>query len=934
MESINLTNTLAGLAAIQRAMAGEDILFTKLEIGDGVLTNTDVSGMTGLVNKTKDYVLGAVKAEDSEIVRLRSNISNAGVTQDLIIREYGIYAKFENEQEFLFAYLNVGDLTTPLPNQTIGRYELNRDFILYIGNSLHVDFTSNGHLIYVSVNQYKDDMKTKANVIKSISELKTSNKYKNGDVVKVLENGLVFEIKEISTVGFEDELHFRLANGVYANLYLDASDFSWIIKRQNELVAKYLDINARNLELKITLQGDSITYGHDTVSSDVIAAPTDILPDGSTHSFTRSPRPINISLQKNLREIYGRENITVENRGYSGDYAKRSYERWRTSNNSNITMFLLGQNDSGASYVPEDQRTYNAFYKWNLMLAIREIIRGSAVIFTDGYNTRSNNGGDVRATFMEMNSKIAETIGVLFLETSTMLYGCNKTFFSDGVHLNTKGNDRMGARLTPFFVNKQMLDPVKINANDYLGINTDLAQTRANGATISSTSGSAGIITGLSGEDENSYSREVCQLTLDSQALYATFYLNSKSTILNILGGYEGAEVEIDFGNEQAYCEDNYNMNGVTHELYESLPPSFYARADGELPAGKYTATRIPILGRGWHTVRIRKCQGSDNTFYINGLKFIERTQESIKYMDINNFKLSGEENIFNFTIRDLADSIEATKQLVQSINRKTIFSCDKISGTINGQSRYQITHFSRNSNNAYFAIVVKIFDSSFSKGTQTFYFDYLDNTLNLKNYFSENCDLSISQESLSLNDNEAGTFIANKLNSTLAKELKIRNSIRIGFSYGGYIDLFRFNNIDNSTPGAITAYRYCCDFAGTIKVYNFTIVSGVVTFDSTSKIIPTTVYQLIDTPYYTIKMEEEGVYQDFRNYMDSKHEYDYNQRENEKQKILAYKEATKENPNLTYKQWLSEQPMMLPTTEPKPQPSKALTKFIEKYIG
>lgn len=166
MENINLTNTLAGLAAIQRAMAGEDILFTRLEIGDGVLINPDVSGLTGLINKTKEYVLGAVKAEDSEIVRLRSNISNAGVTQDLIIREYGIYAKFGNEQEFLFAYLNVGDLTTPLPNQTIGRYELNRDFVLYIGNSTHVDFTSNGHLVYLTFNQFKDYEKSKQDITK------------------------------------------------------------------------------------------------------------------------------------------------------------------------------------------------------------------------------------------------------------------------------------------------------------------------------------------------------------------------------------------------------------------------------------------------------------------------------------------------------------------------------------------------------------------------------------------------------------------------------------------------------------------------------------------------------------------------------------------------------------------------------------------------
>lgn len=186
MEQINLTNTLAGLAAIQRCMAGEDILFTKLEIGDGVLTTPDISGMTGLINKTKEYPLGAVQAEESEVIRVRSNISNKDVAEDLIIREYGIYAKFGEEQEFLFAYLNVGESTTPLPSQRIGRYELNRDFVLYIGNSLHVDFTSNGHLVYVAVNEYKDDMNRKANVVGTIEDLKNSKKYKVGDVVEVL----------------------------------------------------------------------------------------------------------------------------------------------------------------------------------------------------------------------------------------------------------------------------------------------------------------------------------------------------------------------------------------------------------------------------------------------------------------------------------------------------------------------------------------------------------------------------------------------------------------------------------------------------------------------------------------------------------------------------------------------------------------------------
>lgn len=219
MEQINLTNTLAGLAAIQRCMAGEDILFTKLEIGDGILTNNDVSGMTGLINKTSEFPLGAIQTEDNEVIRLRSNISNKDINTDLVIREYGIYAKFGEEQEFLFAYLNVGESTTPLPNERIGRYELNRDFVLYIGNSLHVDFTSNGHLVYVAVNEYKDDMNRKGNVVGTIEDLKNSKHYKIGNIVEVMgfesSGDGAYHGRKISEA--DDGTGIQLANGLWAN---------------------------------------------------------------------------------------------------------------------------------------------------------------------------------------------------------------------------------------------------------------------------------------------------------------------------------------------------------------------------------------------------------------------------------------------------------------------------------------------------------------------------------------------------------------------------------------------------------------------------------------------------------------------------------------------------------------------------------------------
>lgn len=155
MLKIELTNTSAGLTAIQRAIAGDDITFTKLVIGDGTITNPDISNLTNVVNEIKYFPLGVVKPEDEEMLRVRSNINNVGLTEDKVIREYGLFAKFGSEQEFLFAYLNSGESTTPLPKASGGRYDLNRDFVLYAGNSNNIVFDTNGDLVYATLNDIK-----------------------------------------------------------------------------------------------------------------------------------------------------------------------------------------------------------------------------------------------------------------------------------------------------------------------------------------------------------------------------------------------------------------------------------------------------------------------------------------------------------------------------------------------------------------------------------------------------------------------------------------------------------------------------------------------------------------------------------------------------------------------------------------------------------
>ena len=83
---------------------------------------------------------------------------------------------------------------------------------------------------------------------------------------------------------------------------------------------------------------------------------------------------------------------------------------------------------------------------------------------------------------------------------------------------------------------------------------------------------------------------------------------------------------------------------------------------------------------------------------------------------------------------------------------------------------------------------------------------------------------------------------------------------------------------------------------------------------------------------YMGEKMKQEGVYNDFMLYMDEKTLYDKEQKKLEEQRQLAYEQALKENPNLTYEEFMSVQPMTLNLVE-EPQPSRALQEFMEKYL-
>ena len=177
--------------------------------------------------------------------------------------------------------------------------------------------------------------------------------------------------------------------------------------------------------------------------------------------------------------------------------------------------------------------------------------------------------------------------------------------------------------------------------------------------------------------------------------------------------------------------------------------------------------------------------------------------------------------------------------------------------------------------------------------------------------------------------------------------EVKIFEETRSGYistTYINYIKIketnsgkFRFSWQKNGSSGKQQLNiknLYAVAYKGRIedKYLLDNIISNNFYLTTTNDITPTSQIQQLNTIYHLEKMKRENVYDDYIAYMDEKIAYDKQQRKLFEQRQLAYQKALKENPNLTYEQFMSLQAMTLNLIE-EPQPSKPLQDFMKKYL-
>jgi lysophospholipase L1-like esterase len=400
-------------------------------------------------------------------------------------------------------------------------------------------------------------------------------------------------------------------------------------KKQSILLAEAMRSLRKGEAIKLVVRGDSTTYGHDTVSSDKVAAPVGTLPDGSSHSFTRSPKPYPAALQDYLNLGRGVSNVTVENQGYSGDHVYRGYTRWTANVGAKLTVISYGINDAQASYVPEDKRGNLTAYLDDIeQMLLRDLEWGSAVVFLTPTRQLGQAGNVDIDSYRNALQSLASRYGIPVIDGEQFMATSPRDAWSDGNHLTTKGNAIMGARLAAVFLAESPLSPTSVDDGTKLLTRPTLdGFTKTGEATYSSSSGYP------TPQDPSVGSGSAISLGAGT-GLWA-FYAETPDLIVfpssYLAGstGETGASItyELDFGVDTG---DNYNDRAV-----DLSGPVFGSSASSVVhgpvtgTATSYNATikdSAPIVLRiptaGWHTIRAIGARSTTSLLAVHSLTF------------------------------------------------------------------------------------------------------------------------------------------------------------------------------------------------------------------------------------------------------------------------------------------------------------------------
>lgn len=137
----SLVLTEKGRILQAKAQTGIQLHFSRVGLGDGVLTDAQRQNMKTLIALSNEVVslnINALEITGDGSVKIRCIISNQGLAQGFYLREIGLFAIDPEAGEILYAVTNAGDYTDFLPAEGTVVVEETLEIITIIGNATNV----------------------------------------------------------------------------------------------------------------------------------------------------------------------------------------------------------------------------------------------------------------------------------------------------------------------------------------------------------------------------------------------------------------------------------------------------------------------------------------------------------------------------------------------------------------------------------------------------------------------------------------------------------------------------------------------------------------------------------------------------------------------------------------------------------------------------
>lgn len=398
-------------------------------------------------------------------------------------------------------------------------------------------------------------------------------------------------------------------------------------KKQTEYLANFYKKITHDKIATIVCQGDSMTYGQDNNSADNRPADTNLTDDGTAHTQPRAGKTYPEALQENLQAIYGNQ-ITVINKGYSGDWVEISYNHWNANSNADLALVMLGTNDSnlGASWVPGEVKGDLSKYIIDMRKLIERFLDWSTPVIlltpTRLYNQENleTTTSHITESYRNALFQLGEEYNIPVIDTELFMNGWDDTYYSDTVHLNTKGYTAFASRLTSILIGFLHSVPF-INSGDALGVRVTRDNfIKSGGVVLQTSSGSYGAEEGISGEG-------VLAKIPDNEWIYYSFFTNEENLIfIPVFSVSSGVlELQLDFGTEQG---STTLLSSIEQDVPQGFKPlstisTSKATNNSDVWNGNInkdtTNQYLHVVNKGFHVLRVKNTGSAGSFVYLNG---------------------------------------------------------------------------------------------------------------------------------------------------------------------------------------------------------------------------------------------------------------------------------------------------------------------------